>query len=126
MVPNSLRRWFVAHFVADMLFAIPMFFAPQFCLRLFGWTTVDPIMTRIAAAALFGIGIESLLGRNADKPTFIAMLNLKVIWASAATVGIAWGTVESGNRWGWAFVAVFAAFLCVWSTYRIRLGKSAQ
>jgi hypothetical protein len=120
-VPDSLRRWFVVHFVADMLFAVPMFVAPTFFLGLFGWEHVDPITTRIVAAALFGIGIESLLGRNAEAPAFVAMLNLKVIWASTATIGIAWGTIEGGNAMGWAFAGTFAAFLCVWSYYRLRL-----
>jgi len=66
MVPKSLRVWFVIHFVADLLFALPLFFAPVFTLKLFGWETVDPATSRLVAAALFGIGIESLLGRNAS------------------------------------------------------------
>jgi len=30
MVPQSLRVWFVIHFAADMLFALPRFCAPVF------------------------------------------------------------------------------------------------
>ncbi len=64
-VPNALRIWFVIHFIADISFALPMFLFPIKFLSLLGWINVDPIAARLVAAALFGIGIESLLGRNA-------------------------------------------------------------
>ncbi len=57
-VPNSLRTWFVIHFIADMLFGIPLLFFPEFVLPLLGWGVVDPISTRVVGAALMGIGIE--------------------------------------------------------------------
>ena len=93
-VPNGLRTWFVIHFVADILFAIPLLLFPQALLNLFSWKTFDPIMTRLVGAALMGIGVESLLGRNASAATFRAMLNLKVIWASSALFAIGIGIAE--------------------------------
>jgi hypothetical protein len=57
VVPPSARTWFVIHFVADVLFAVPLFFFPETTLSLLGWTDVDPAATRLVAAALFGIGI---------------------------------------------------------------------
>ena len=62
VVPQVLKTWFVVHFVIDMLFAIPLMAAPVFTLELFGWSHVESIATRLVAAALFGIGIESYLG----------------------------------------------------------------
>ena len=35
-VPGSLRRWFVVHFMVDMIFAAPLMLAPFFILNLFG------------------------------------------------------------------------------------------
>ena len=75
-VPGALRTWFVVHFVADILFAVPLFVAPRGLLTLLGWTEVDPLSTRMVAAALFGIGIQSLLGRHEGVEAFRAMLNL--------------------------------------------------
>jgi len=121
MVPQSLRNWFIAHFWIDIAFALPLFIAPDFCLRLLGWQQVDPISTRLAAAALFGIGIESYLGRNADRSSFIAMLNLKCIWAGSATVGIFWSMLQGSPPMGWGFCAIFAAFFCIWFSFRRRL-----
>ncbi len=79
MVPDRLRFWFVVHFIVDMLFAIPLFVAPEWLLILFGWDRVDPLTSRLVAAALFGIGIESFLGRGAGIEAFRGMLNLKLI-----------------------------------------------
>ncbi len=118
MVPSSLRRWFVVHFVADLAFALPLFLAPQWTLTLLGWRAVDPIATRLVAAALFGIGIQSLLGRDEDAATFRALLNLKIIWSATATLGIIWSQLEGGPPLGWAFAAVFAAFNALWVRYR--------
>ena len=87
-VPAALKKWFVAHFVIDILFAIPLFFFPMEFLSLLDWNSIDPMATRIVAAALFGIGIESWLGRNANLETYINMLNLKIIWSGTVILGI--------------------------------------
>lgn len=123
-VPAALRTWFAIHFVADLLFAIPLFVAPHATLHgLFGWETVDPISTRLVAAALFGIGIESWLGRNNGVEGFRTMLTLKVIWATTAWTGILWSLLEQGGRpaAGWLFFGVFVTFGGVWSYWRWRL-----
>ena len=123
-VPNGLRTWFVIHFVADVLFAIPLLLFPQALLNLFGWKTYDPIMTRLVGAALMGIGVESLLGRNANADTFRAMLNLKVIWASSALVAIGIGIAEGAASTAWLFLAIFLVFWCVWVYYRVNLRRN--
>jgi len=120
-VPASLRRWFVVHFAADVLAAVPLLVAPRPVLELFGWTTVDPVATRLVAAALFGIGIASLLGRGAAAETFRAMLDLKIIWSGAAVIGILWSLVEGGPTGAWAFLAIFAGFHALWVRYRLLL-----
>ena len=120
-VPNGLRTWFVIHFVADVLFAVPLLFFPQALLNLFGWKTYDPLMTRLVGAALMGIGVESFLGRNADVDTFRGMLNLKVIWASSALYAFAVGIAEGAAPIAWVLMGIFALFWCVWVYYRMKL-----
>jgi hypothetical protein len=123
-VPAALSRWFVVHFVADLVFALPLFLAPRAFLELFGWREVDPVTARLVAAALFGIGIQSLLGRNEPRETFRAMLNLKIIWSSTATVGIAASILQGGVPvTAWLFVGIFGAFCGLWSWWRVRLGQ---
>lgn len=116
-VPNSLRTWFVIHFATDIIVGIPLLFFPEFVMPIFGWTTVDPIATRLVGAALMGIGIESYLGRNASAEVFRAMLNLKVIWSTSAILGIALGLWQGGPQAGWLFLGVFVIFWFVWIYY---------
>lgn len=126
-VPQGLRTWFVIHFVADLLVAIPLFVAPVAVLEAFGWQSVDPYTARIVAAALFGIGIESLLGRNGEASAFIAMLNLKVIWSGVTTLGIAWCLADNAQGRplaAWGVLAIFLTFHSVWVYWRLRLGRA--
>ncbi len=57
MVSKNLRTWFVIHFVADYLFALPLLIAPTWLLNLFGWQSIDPFTARLVGAALIGIFI---------------------------------------------------------------------
>jgi len=124
MVPKSLRAWFVIHFVADYLFAIPLLIAPTWMLTLFGWQSIDPFTARLVGAALIGIGGASLTERNASAESFRSMLNLKLLWASSAIIGMTVTMLGGGYPLiGWGIVAIFVAFLFVWLYYRLQLGK---
>lgn len=125
-VPNALKNWFVIHFAADVIFAVPLFLFPHAFLSLLGWQTIDPFATRIVAAALFGIGIESFLGRHADARTFLNMLNLKIIWSGATILGICLTIFQSRGAapvMQWIVMAVFLAFHVLWVFWRIRVGN---
>lgn len=118
MVPPALRTWFVVHFLADLLFAIPLLLAPQALLELLGWPAIDPISARLVGAALMGIGVQSLLGRGESAEVFRAMLNLKIIWSGTASVGILVSMLQGGPTMGWAFLGTFVAFNALWVYYR--------
>jgi len=121
LIPKGLRTWFVIHFAADVLFAIPLLFFPQALLNLFSWGTYDPIMTRLVGAALMGIGVESWLGRNASVESFRGMLNLKVIWASCALFAFGAGIAEGAAPIAWILMGIFGVFWAVWVYYRLKL-----
>lgn len=128
-VPAALRMWFVIHFAIDMIVAIPLFFAPREVLGLLGWMEIDPFATRLAAAALFGIGLESLLGRNAGREAFRGMLQLKLIWSAFAGLGLAWSVVQTDLRYpliGWALVGIFVAFHALWWYWHLRLRRERR
>jgi len=121
LVPKGLRVWFVIHFTVDVLFAVPLLFFPRALLNFFGWGVYDPILARLVGAALMGIGVESLLGRNADVGTFRAMLNLKVIWASGALFAFGAGIAEGAPPVAWGLMGIFGVFWCAWVYYRFIL-----
>lgn len=122
-VPASLRLWFVIHCVADLMFAVPLFVAPVTTLELFGWTTVDPLVTRLVAAALVGIGVESYLGRHGTREQFRGMLRLKVLWSLTANAGIALSIAQGAPAMAWLFQAIFVGFSALWISYAVRLGR---
>ena len=69
MISDNLRRWFVVHCIADVVFAIPLLVIPVEFLNLFGWQTIDPLTTRLVAAALFGIASNRIWdGMSGLKP----------------------------------------------------------
>jgi len=106
-----------------MLFAVPLFIAPEWMLTLFGWQNVDPLTSRMVAAALFGIGIESFLGRYAQVDVFRGMLNLKLIWSFGAVLGILISLIQAGGGpfMGWVVMGIFVAFFFLWAYYRLKL-----
>ncbi|MGE4234114.1 MAG: hypothetical protein AB7F43_12370 [Bacteriovoracia bacterium] len=122
-VPKSLRMWFVIHFLADIAFAIPLILVPVETLRIFGWTTIDPLATRLVGAALVGIGVESLLGRNASIESFQTMLRLKILWSVSANIGIALTILQGAPRAAWIFQGIFVSFSALWIFYKYQLGK---
>ena len=123
-VPPALRTWFVVHFVADYLFAIPLLIAPTWFLALFGWGSIDPISARLVGAALIAIGGESLLGRNAGLESFQTMLRMKVMWSATAVLGILVSMLQGGPVAGWGVLAVFIGFNMLWTHYFLKLRAS--
>lgn len=123
-VPKSLRLWFIIHFIVDISVAIPLFIAPEIVLSFFGWESIDPITTRLFAAALFGIGIESYLGRKSDIKTYSNMLNLKIIWSTFAILGLSLAAIQglhSVSYLVWVGIIVFALFNILWIYWKICL-----
>jgi hypothetical protein len=125
-VPKALKTWFVIHFAADILFAVPLMFFPVAFLQMLGWEVVDPVAARIAAAALFGIGIESFLGRNAPVSTFKGMLRLKIIWSAAAILGFALSLLQGAQGRPvalWLVLLIFVAFNVLWVYWLRRIKR---
>jgi hypothetical protein len=123
-IPLALRRWFVVHGVVDWLFAVPLLVFPDAFLGALGWTMVDPMAARGVAAALVGIGTQSLLSRHDGPATYRAMLSLKILWSGTATLGFAWTVLTTGPPVGWLFVVIFACFSALWTYWWCRLRTS--
>ncbi len=122
MVPQSLRFWFVIHFVFDFIFGVPLLIAPIWFLTLFGFENPDPFTARLVGAALLGIGGESLLGWNGPIEAFRAMLNLKIIWSLAAIFGIILTLIfNDGPLMAYVVLLLFAVFSGMWMYYRFLL-----
>jgi thiol:disulfide interchange protein len=119
-IPSSLKKWFTLHFLIDLLFGFPLFFAPIWFLGLFGFEA-DVVTARLAAAALLGIGTVSLLKKEGSKESYQSLLLLKLLWSSAATIGLCLSYVQLREPILGLFILVFAGFFVVWASYYHRL-----
>jgi len=117
-VPQSLRVWFWAHFIVDMLFGIPLLFVPAATLSLFGLPAANLLFARLVGAALLGIGGASLSMRQAGSETYRAILELKVIWSLSAIFAISLSLFQGAPKIVWGFLAIFILFSTVWIYYR--------
>lgn len=118
-MPKHLKTFFIIHFIADFIFAIPLFFAPEWTLELLGFTTIDVFSARIIAAALFGIGGVSLIAHKRDKESYKSLLDLKIIWSISAITGMLL-SLEQAPQTAWMLIGIFMAFSLIWIYYRIK------
>ncbi len=125
-VPRALRKWFLIHFVVDIIFAIPLMFTPLLFLSSLGWQVVDPVASRLVAAALFGIGFESLLTYKAPVETYKGMLNFKIIWSFAAIIGLILSLLQNSHGRPvvlWLLLIVFIFFNALWIFWKIKIAR---
>jgi len=120
-VPRSLQTWFKIHFLADMLFGLPLLFAPLWTLELFGLSAGASVTARLVGAALIGIGGNSLLMNKKSIHHYKAMLDLKVLWSGAAIIALSLELYHSPSPQIWAIWGIFIGFSLVWNVYRARL-----
>ncbi len=128
-VPKALRTWFIIHFAVDILFAIPLLLFPVYLLTLLGWQSVDPVSARLVAAALFGVGIESLLSYKAPLESYGSMLSLKIIWSLGAIAGLALSLIQGAQGRPvavWILLIVFLAFNILWVYWKCRVSRMQQ
>lgn len=121
MVPQLLRRLFILHFILDYIAAIPLMIAPQKVMMLLGWDAPESVATRLAAAALIGIGGISLLAHNAGTETYRLMLTMKLLWSGAAITGLILSIIEGAPVFSWVFLFIFAVFFGIWLFFRLKL-----
>ena len=122
-IPKSLRYWFIAHFLIDMLFAIPLIVAPLYTLTLFGFSGENTLTARLVGAALMGIGLTSLLENKKGRDSYSTLLTLKIIWSIFAEIAILISIMEGAPNTAWLMFAIFVIFTITWIKYRIDLGK---
>ena len=119
-VPSSLKKAFIFHSIVDLAVGLPLMIAPKPILEHLGWETVDPVATRIAAAALLA-GSYSIFSADQPLEGYKHALMVKSIWASAAIIGLLWSIKDGAPKATWGAMAVFVPFWALWNYWRIKL-----
>ncbi len=126
-VPNSLKIWFLIHFVIDYLFAIPLIFFPDSFLRFLGWTIVDNLSARLVGAALIGIGGISLLENKSSLDSYNSLLTLKILWSLAAIISLVISILEGeAPKIIWLILIIFTLFSVLWIYYKIKINTEKK
>jgi hypothetical protein len=123
-IPSSLRYWFVAHFVIDFLFAIPLLVAPMATLNFLGLEITTPeatLLARLVGAALIGIGGTSLLANKKGPESYNTLLTLKILWSNMALLAILISILEGAPDQIWGLFAIFFVFAIVWIYYKKKI-----
>ncbi len=121
MVPRALRICFVAESLFQILCAVPLMLFPNGVLGMCGWTTIDPVATRLVGAALFGIAGASLLSRRTSLATFRALLRLKILWTGAAVFSVVLSIDQGAPASAWLLLLIVASLGAMWTYWLQRL-----
>jgi|SRR3989338_4199530 len=116
-VPYSLRRWFIVHFVVDIIFGVPLLLFPIWTMELLGFSGVEVVTVRLVGAALLGIGGVSLWVRSEKREVFLALLRLKLLWSGSAVIGLLLSIREGAPVVTWGVVVIFGLFFWLWGYY---------
>jgi hypothetical protein len=113
---KSLRYTFVVHAVVALLFGLALVAAPGRFLGLFGWTPVDPVLTRVLGAGLLALAWSSYRGFRATERLQVAVLiELEAVFCVLAGAGLLRQILGFHYPWYvWTLFAVFALFAVAW------------
>jgi hypothetical protein len=118
-IPNSVRVWFLIHFLVDIFFAVPLIFAPIWFMSVFGLEVTETLSIRLVGAALAGIGGVSFWSHGADFSAFQSLLRLKILWSLSALLAIGLYIFNGGHGVAWLFFTIFLLFSVIWNYYYI-------
>ncbi len=122
-IPQSLRNWFLIHFIVDIILGIPLIFFPEIILQLFGLpgTQAESILARLVGAALLGIGGVSFFSYKKSKESFDTLLTMKIIWSTSAILGLLISISVGAPSSLWILVAIFVVFSLAWIYYKRKI-----
>ena len=114
-VSKPLQNWFFVHFIVDLIFGLPLFFAPTYFLNLFG-LQAEPYTARLLGAAIIGIGTTTYFMKK-DIESFKFVLKRKIVWSISAIIAIGITLLEGGSNVGWLLLIIFTIFAITWIYY---------
>jgi hypothetical protein len=125
-IPASLRNWFVAHALIDVACGAPLLLVPELLLPRLGWTAVDPVMARLAGAALLAIGAQAWRSRDAGVDVYRALLGINVIWSAMVIFGMAIAIGRGAPSAAFLVLSASLALCGVWTHHAIRFRQLSR
>lgn len=119
---RELRTLFILHAVVSLLLGAPLMLFPGPFLGALGWTPIDPIITRVAGAAILAMGYSSVRAWLADSPQVaVVLIEMEAIFSIVAVLGLLRHLLVSyylpAVDFSFGLLLVFAA---AWIVFRLR------
>jgi hypothetical protein len=119
---KSLKYTFGIHAIVSLIFGAALLLAPGRTLGLFGWSPVDPLMSRGLGAALLGLAWGSFRAWQATERKQVAILvEAEAVFCVLACVGLLRHVLAFAYPWYvWGITVIFAAFAIAWILALVR------
>lgn len=86
---RELRNLFLLHALVSLLFGVPLVLFPGPFLGALGWTPIDPILSRVAGAAILAMGWSSVRAWLADSPHIARVLiEMEAVFSLAGALAV--------------------------------------
>jgi len=111
-----LRILFLIHAVVAVIGGLPLLLAPGRTLDLFGWTPVDPLLSRILGAALVALAWSSWRGwRGATQAQVALLIEVEAAFTVLTCIGLLRQMLGAHWPWYvWTLLGVFVVFAIAW------------
>jgi hypothetical protein len=117
---KSLKYTFLIHVVVSLIFGAALLLAPGRTLGIFGWTPIDPLISRLLGAALLALAWSSYRGWGASSYEQVSVLvEMEVIFTVFGSVGLLRHLLKAWYPWYvWFVFAVLLVLAIAW-TYHL-------
>ncbi len=117
-----LKLTLIVHIILAVLFGLPLLGMPGRFLGWFGWSPVDPLISRMFGAALLGMGwldFRTILAGSRQAAQ--GVIEAGIVFCGLAVAGMLWNM--SGSAWPWYTWTVLAVFVVLAALWIINLDK---
>ena len=119
---RALKTTFLIHAAVAFAFGLVLFISPGRSLRFLGWAPIDPILTRLLAAALLALAWSSFRGWRATERTQVAILvEMEAVFTVVGCVGLLRHLLFAPHpAIVWVVFATLLAFGVAWITFLVK------
>ena len=119
---QGLAILFRLHALVSLLFGLPLLLFPGHLLAALGWAPIDPILSRVAGAAIIALGWSSVRARLTDSPQItLVLIEMDAVFSVIGTLGVLRHLLVSYYLPAVDFLfGVLLAFSAAWIVFWIR------
>jgi hypothetical protein len=117
-----LRTTFGIHTIVALIFGAALLIAPGRTLGLFGWSPIDPLISRGFGAALLALAWSSFRGwRASERQQVQILVEAEAVFCVLACAGLLRHLLVASYPWYvWGVFVLFAAFAVAWIVGLVR------